>query len=768
MKKKFLFRALLFSSLTQLIFSQISFAEDKKYIAGNIILNGNSHIPNESVLYYLGLSTGGEYSQTEINQMVQKAYNTGYFKKISISHSDFKNIIMIDVIEQPVISSVKFYGNKKINDKDIEKFIKTKSGLTLSDTRLKRDSELILKMYQQKGFFSAVVNPKIIEEEGGGVTVAFEIKEGKKSVIGKILFTGDNTFSSTELKQSILSSEWVFYKFLSHTNTYDPDRFQVDAELITEYYQSRGYPYAKVVNTISELDAKSETFLVTFEIDAGKQYEFGNITLKDELKISDNKEILNSLQFIKNGQIFDINSIRKIISEINNILARKGYAFASIEHELIENNNKIDVKIIINTTNKFFVNNINIVGNSRTKDDVIRREMRISEHDTYDIARIERSIQRIKNLGYFDVVNFTPTQLKNSDKVDLEIDVKEKRTTTALFNVGYNTVIGPFLGVRYSEINLLGTGRDVSTNFQLAKLETAVDVSINEPYFMGYDVNAGVSVFYDKKRYQSSSSKNKYHVTSRGLGLSASYNLSEYLKHNVQYGLKFEEIHHNPNIIISDFLRSDTKTHTVSSVGHSFVYDQTDNIIVPTKGYIIQFGQNFAGLGGDSKYMQNTLSTAHYTPIYKDKIVMKIAGRGGTITGIGKKVRPLDNFYSEDSMIRGFAYNGIGPRDMQTLESLGGKTFFVATAELKFPLGLPKEVGMNGIAFTDCATLYDIDVPNGITNKYFNSKTLRASYGVGVIWESPIGLIRFEYGIPISKSKLDQVDRFNFSIGRSF
>ena len=774
------FKYLIINVLIQMSFFGAFGFEETKYHVDKTLIYGNAHIADNSVLYYLGLNPGNDYTKAEIEKMVQKAYETGFFKQISIDYSKFKNIVIVNVIEQPIISSIQFYGNRKISDKDIINNIRLKTGMTFSDKKMKKDIENVLKLYQAKGLFNTMVNSKIIENEGGSITIAFEIKEGKKSVIEKISFVGNKQFDESELKQNILSTEWAFYRFFSNTYNYDPERFKVDAELINEYYQSMGYPYANVVNTVSELDSISKAFVLTFFIESGEKFNFGKVNFHDGIKIKDNKEILDALKDIKKGKLFDINTIRKVISKINDVLARKGYAFAEIKHTMNINpeTKAMDVTITIKPTNKFFINKINIVNNTVTRDDVIRREMRVSENDSYDISKIERSLQRIRSLGYFSAVTFTPKQIDESDRVDLEIKVDEKRTGSAFFKIGYNTILGPFFGIDFAEPNLLGTGRTLSTNFQFAKLEKGLSISLVEPYFMGFDATAGISLFYDKRLYkQFGEIKNHleehgYYSASRGGIINTTYSLTEYLKHDLEYGLKFENIDYGKNAnLISKFLLREKNTHVVSSVGHTLIYDKTDNYSNATQGYILRFFQSFAGVGGNSKYLQHIISAANYTPIYKDKIIMKISGRGGIINGLSQKVRPLDNFYSEDTMVRGFEYNGIGPRDKKTFDALGGKRYYTGSVEIKFPLGLPNEVGMHGVAFTDFATLYGLDIPKGIdtnTNNYFDSKKLRASYGVGVIWNSPLGLIRMDYGVPFMKTKFDKIQKFNFSIGRSF
>jgi len=758
-------------SAVLVILQTIAYAAD--YKVDKIILGGNSHISDDSVIYYLGLNIGSVYTKQELDDMVGKAYETGFFKKISISHSQFKNILIVDIIEQPIISSIKFYGNHLIDAKSLQKVVRFKAGMTFSEDKMKKSTEAILKLFQDRGVFNAIVNPKIIENAGGGVDIAFEIKEGKKAVIKKINFIGNVEFGEKELKQQILSNEWVFYRAITGGYFYDPEKLNVDCELLNEFYHTNGYPFARVVDTTAELDNKNEAFKITFVIESGPKMRFGRVILNNQLKIDDKSEINEALGAIKIGQNFTINQIRVAISKINEILAKKGFAFTLIEYDLKENGDIVDVEIKINQSQKFFINKIDIKNNTRTKERVIRREMRISEKDSYDFSKIERSLQRIRNLGYFDDVVFTPKQVDNTDKVDIEIAVTEKRTANAQLNVGYNTVIGPLFGMQYSDLNLLGTGRNLNTNLSFAKLEKAFQFTINEPHFLGYEMTAGISALYNRKIYSNRSyDRNRYYVESRGISTHATYNLTEYLKHDLNYQFKTEEVDYagDPSFI-SAYLRPESNMSTVSSIGQIFIYDKTNNSVMPSDGYVLSFGQNFAGLGGDAKYMRNIIMASNYTSIYKDKVILKVSGQGGVITGLGKKIRMLNNFYSEDTMVRGFEYNGIGPRDVRTLDALGGKTFLAALVELKFPIGVPQEMRMNGLAFTDIATLYNIDIPNGVSvvqNPYYNSKSLRASYGFGVIWDSPLGLMRFEYGIPIKKEDYDQVQRFNFSIGRSF
>ncbi len=763
-------------------------AASDQYVVNKVTIIGNVRIPDASVLYYLNMHQGRTYTIDQISNMIRQAYATGFFKKITVDYLKKQGEVIIDVIEQPVIKDVELYGNRKINDKDIKAIIRLNQGLTFSETKLKSDVENILQMYQKRGMFNAIVNPKIIDNKNDTITIAYEIKEGSKAVIEKISFVGNGEFSGTDLKQSILSAEWRLYRFFSNSYIYDQDRLQIDAEIIKEYYQTRGYPNARVVDIISTIDAAKKAFAITFVIDAGEKYDFGSVTVENNIRSVNSNEINKVVDAKIRDKPFDINKVREMISKITGILAGKGYAFVDVDYKVKTKDGVADVIITIKESSRFFINRINISNNIKTYDKVIRREMRISEGDSYDLYDVERSLQRIKNLGYFSDVELSQKQVTNTDKVNLDFSVKEKNTASGLFNIGYSTVSGPFFGFNASEPNLFGTGRMISTGLQVAKRDKAFDFSISEPYFMGFNAISGIGLFFDKRTYKQfvgnkstqerltndeKLALSKYATMSWGFTVNTTYSLTEYLQHEVHYGVKLERLNKkNAKDImtsISPFLRPDMQTHTISSVGHGFVYDKTDSTIKTTKGYVLKLHQEFAGVGGNAKYMQNELVAAHYTPIYKDKVVLKMLIRGGTATGLGRKIRISDNFFSRDDMIRGFAYNGIGARDTNTFDALGGKNYFAGTAELKFPIGLPNEIDISGTAFVDTATLYKIDVPYHLRNiKYHNSSDIRSSYGVGIIWGSPLGLIRVSYGIPIAKKNFDQVERINFSFGRSF
>jgi outer membrane protein insertion porin family len=758
-----------------LIFTNLS-ASGLEYQLDKITTKGNNILTKETILHYLDLKEKKSYQEKELDNKVVKAYESGLFHKINLK-LESKNHLLIEIEEEPIIKEIKFYGNKKIKDQDILSGLKSQAGATFSPKRLKADTEALVKLYQDKGYFGVSVNPKLIEKEKS-LTIAFEIQEGKKASLDKIIFFGKGPFSDKELKEVIASQEWTFYRFLLSNYYYDPDRLDLDKELLENFYQNHGYPWAAVTNSKAELSKNHQSFLLKFFIEAGEKKIITKVLIDDQIGLNNKEELNKKLTKIKLNKAFNLNSIKKVEKELSDLLAAKGYAFAKVEHKIEKDGDKaVLVKILLHPSNKFFINKINIKNNTSTREEVIRREMKISEKDGYDLTKIEKSLQRIKNLGFFETVNFQPNQVGNSDKVDLDIIVKEKKTLSAFFKAGYSTAMGGLVGINFAQTNLLGSGRNLATNLTLAKLSKAFDIALTEPYFMGLDTAVGFGLFYEDRlmrQWMNNNNQlviNKHSNSSKGFNITSSYYLTDFLQQSWDYSFKFEKLHYGSNVFISDFLKSDTETHRVSALGHGLFYDQTDNLFAATKGYYVKFGQVLGGLGGDAKFIKNSLGLTSYKALYKDKVILKFSARLANITAWHNHlIRPLDNFYSEDNMIRGFAYNGIGPRDSITNDTLGGKNYFASSLEVKFPVGLPKELGFYGLAFLDAATLTDFDKPQNLVTQaqLLDSKKIRSSYGLSLVWESPLGLMRFDYGIPISKTSFDQIERFNFSLGKSF
>jgi outer membrane protein insertion porin family len=474
----------------------------------------------------------------------------------------------------------------------------------------------------------------------------------------------------------------------------------------------------------------------------------------------------------KKGKVYNGDLLEKTVDKMVDIMSEKGYAFASIEPVLKRDKEKqlMDIDYVIKETPRIYINQIVIRGNTRTMDEVLRREMRVREGDAYNTTKVKRSKQRIQNLGFFDKVEFDTRRIEGTNLVDLEIEVKEKKTGELNFGIGYSTVDKATGNVGLKERNLFGTGQVLGLNLQKSSLRFSNEVNYTKPYFTGRDIALGVDLFnyqLDKRNTLVFDQKTS------GMVVRGDYSITEHLGHQVRYSVKDENIS-NVESTASIALQNLAGQYVNSSVGHSLLYDKRDNRLDPREGYYFNLSQDYAGVGGSVKYLKNEGSAGYYIPVLGNTdFVVKFAAKFGHIDGIGQDIKSNDNFFLGGNNFRGFQYAGIGPRSKINGsfvggDSLGGKTYYVGTSEFRFPLGLPKDLGISGALFTDIGTLTGVDQINQTSTEVTDTGSLRAAYGLSFNWASPLGPIRLDFSKTAKKEDFDRTENFRFSFGTNF
>ncbi|RZI45637.1 outer membrane protein assembly factor BamA [Rickettsiales endosymbiont of Peranema trichophorum] len=726
-----------------------------------IEVTGNSRISVSTVEAYLTIKHGDLATQNQIDASIKSLFSTGFFSNIKIYTKD--SILFVELEENPIISKIAFEGNTNIKDEDFAKELGMSSRSVFSGLKLQNDLKRMVSMYQRRGYYNVVIEPKIVKLDQNRIDLVYEIREGILAKIKKISFIGNNDFTSSKLSNVLFSKESRWYRFFSSVDVYDKDKLILDQELLREFYLNEGYADFELLSTHAELTPKKDAFIITFNIHEGAVYKFGDVTIISKIPGIDLEPLYKLLTF-KKGTNFNQSSVNSTIDAITDHLGDNGYAFVDVDYDVMrERDQKIaNVNITINETYKTYINKINIKNNTRTLDKVIRREFRIAEGDPYNATKIYRSNQRIRNLGFFNAVNFKNTKTTDEeDKVDVEVEVEERSTGTVNFAVGYNTSIGALGSIGLAETNFLGKGQQVSIDIMRAQKDSEIVFSFTEPYFMDYPLTAGFDIFNSN---QSRMKRSSFNSTTSGLVLRLGYNITEYLSHGVRYSAKVARTSHVRNNA-TELIKDDRGNVFTSLVGHTLTYDRTDDSLSPSSGYMLKLSQDAAGLGGQSFYVDNKLVGAFYRPLYKRDVIFSAVARTGYITGWnGKRVRLSDRYFIDNDQMRGFDF--IGPRDRKTKEELGGNIFHSLTLEVGFPVGLPKESGLNGFVFSDFGTLYGIDMPKG-TNRssVYDDHFLRASYGLGIRWTSAIGTITIDYGIPFRKKSYDSVRYFRVSIG---
>ncbi len=736
-----------------------STGQDGASTISNIRIEGNQRIESRTILTYLNLNPGQSFNQDDINVGLKSLFATGFFADIKLLRQG--NTLIVQVKENPVISKVAFEGNDRIETKDLEKEMELQARSIYSQDKVQSDVQRILNIYRRSGRYNAVVEPKIIKLDQNRIDLVYEITEGPIAHVEKITFIGNQNFDNDTLRKSIRTEESNWYKFLSDNDKYDPDRLQFDQELLRRFYLSEGYADFQVKSANAELSADKESFYITFVIEEGPQYTLGDVKVANQLK-SKTPVDFTKIITTQAGDTYDSSKVEATVDAMTDELGNRGYAFVDIQPKLDKDKEKkiANLTYIIKPGPRVYVERINITGNVRTLDEVVRREFRLNEGDPYNTAKLQRSEQRINNLGYFEKVDIKNEQGSAPDKTVVNVDVKEKSTGEVNLGAGYSTTDGVLGQVGVSERNLLGSGQELHSNFTLSTRRRQAQLGYTEPYFLDRELSAGFDIY---RVYTDFTDVSGFVNDSEGITLRSKYSLLEKLQHSVYYSLRNNVIKDVP-ADASAFIRQQIGTNTTSSIGQSLTYDGRDNKFTPTKGYFGQISQELAAFGGNNKFVKHEAKASYYYPI-ASKWIFGVMGSGGYVFGLDQNVRINDRFFIGGDDFRGFQVAGLSPRDTSTSDSLGGNAYYVTTAELRFPLGTPEELGLSGAVFNDAGALWDVDDtgPN-----IADTSALRSAAGFGLIWTSPFGPIRVDLTYPYLKQKSDRTQTLRFSFGTRF
>lgn len=728
-------------------------------VVRQIVVQGNQRVEAETVRSYMPIAQGDRYDPGRIDRALKALFATGLFADVTIRRQG--DALVVVVVENPVINRLAFEGNRRISDQALEQEVQLKPRVVYTRSRVQSDVQRLLQVYRRSGRFAATIEPKVIQLPQNRVDLVFEINEGSTTGIRKIDFIGNRAYGDGRLQDAIVTKETRWYRFLTSDDTYDPDRLTLDRELLRKFYLGRGYADFRVASAVAELTEDRKDFFVTFTVDEGERYRFGKIDLTTTLRNLDPAE-LRPLITTAAGDVYNADEVENTIESLTFALGQRGYAFVDIRPRVDRNRDSlaIDVTYEINEGPRVYVERINISGNVRTLDKVIRREFRVVEGDAFNTAKNRRSRQRIRSLGFFDKVDINTQQGSAPDKVVLEVDVAERSTGELSFGAGISTSESVVGDISLRERNLLGRGQDLRIGGTLSLRRQQLDLSFTEPYFLDRNVAAGFDVFHINRDLQIRSS---YDEKTTGTRLRASYPITENLRQSLRYTLRQNEIK-DIDVDTSPFIRRDEGEELTSSVGYELIFDTRDDRFLPSEGYVIRGGQEFAGLGGDVRYVQTTGGWSYYYPFATD-LVGSLSVNGGHIVGLDQDIGVVNRFFLGGDSFRGFETGGVGPRDVNTDDSIGGNVFGVGAAEMRFPLGVARELGILGRVFTEFGVLTDADVSGpGLED----SATPRLSIGFGFSWRSPFGPIAVDFAQALVKEEFDETEFFRFSFGTRF
>lgn len=724
-----------------------------------IKVTGNKRIEAATVLSYIPIKPNQEYDQGDLNQALKDLYNTGYFSDVQMNRQG--DILVIEVIENAIINQVAFEGNSKLKDDKLKEETQLRPREVLSRTKIQSAQQRILDIYRRMGRYNATVVPKVIKLSDNRVDLVFEIDEGDVTYVRKINFIGNKNISTSNLEKALLTKRTRWYRFFASDDTYDPDRFIADQQLLREYYYDSGYPDFRLINAVSELSPDQKDLFLTFTLEEGDRYTFGKFDIQSEIKKVRPQELLPLVTYSE-GNWFSRKMIEKTIQAITEAVGEQGFAFAQVEPVIVKNkdNKSIDITYEIKEGPRVYIERIEILGNDRTRDEVIRREIRIQEGDAYNATFIKRAEQNLNDLGYFKKVDVTTEAGSTPDKAKLIITVEEQSTGELGLAVGFSTLDRALGNIHFTERNFMGTGRTVHSDFTIASRRQEFDIGITDPYFMGYNLEAGGNIFHIRsKRISAFTEKNS------GGRVNVGYKLSENLYQNWSYTLQRDQISDVPSFS-SAYIRQMKGSAINSAAGHALVFDKRNSRREPTAGYSLSLSNSLSGLGGDIGYLKNALGgSAFYSPI--DDVVLNARATVGNVIKTNKRIRVADQVFLGADSFRGFSYGGMGPRDARTLDAIGGSRYWVGTLETVFPIGLPNEFGVKGAVFSDFGSVWgsELKIPD---NPILDKKKMRASVGVGISWNSPFGPLRIDYAIPVKKQKHDDLQRVFFGVSSRF
>ncbi|MGE0753962.1 MAG: outer membrane protein assembly factor BamA [Alphaproteobacteria bacterium] len=726
----------------------------------NVKVEGNQRIEGLTIMSYLGLKAGDSFSQADIDGSLKRLYNTGFFSDVKLMRSG--DTLIVRVTENPLISQVAFEGNDRIDDESLLAEVELKARSILSRDKLQNDVKRILDIYRRAGRYNATVDPKVIQQDQNRVDLVYEITESEVAYIEHIDFIGNDNYSTGTLQDVIRSSEESWWNFLTDDDIYDPDRLQFDQELLRRFYTSEGYADFQVKSAHAELSPGKDAFYATFVIEEGPRYSVGKVDVISELKSKEEVDFSGEI-VTEAGETYDSTEVEESVDSMIKKLGDMGYAFVDIQPQLERNkdSNTIDLTYVIKPGPRVYVERINITGNVRTLDEVVRREFRLSEGDPYNASQLQRSEQRLNNLGFFEKVEIKNEEGSAPDKTVVNVDVQEKSTGEINMGAGFSTTDGALADFGIKEKNLLGRGQELRTRVTYAARRKQFELGFTEPYFLNRELATGFDIYRINQEFQRESS---FDSDVRGITLNMGYSLQEKLRHNITYTLRSTDITDIPSTA-STYIQQQAGKNITSSMGHNITYDDRDNKFDPTTGYYLQATQEVAGLGGDSRYVMHELKSSYYYPLYP-RWTLGFLGSGGYILGYsGRDVRINERFYVGGDDLRGFRSAGIGPRDTSTRDALGGNAYYTGTAELKFPLGLPEELGVTGAAFTDVGSLWQVDDTGA---NVFDNNSPRVSVGAGILWSSPFGPIRIDFAHAVIREDRDLTESIRFSFGTRF
>lgn len=729
----------------------------------NVKIEGNERVDAATILNYAGISRGQEVTAGGLNDAYQRIVNSGLFETVELVPQG--STLVIKVVEYPIVNVISIEGNKRLKDEKLTEILQSKPRRIYSPSLAEADAAAIAEAYRVSGRLAATVTPKIIRRSDNRVDLVFEVTEGKVVENERISFVGNKDFSDRRLRQVLETKQAGLLRNFIQRDTYVPERLELDKKVLTDFYLSRGYIDFQVLDASAELTRERDATFVTFTVREGLSYDIGKVSTVSEVEGLDAAEF-EAVQKIRPGQTYSPLLIDNNVTRMETLALKKGLNFIRVEPRLTKNERGqvVDVQFAIVKGERIFVERIDIEGNTTTLDQVIRRQFRTVEGDPFNPREIRQAAERIRALGFFSDTQVNADQGSSPDQVVVKVGVEEQPTGSLSFGLTYSVASGTGFNVGFSETNFLGRGQKLSLSVSTASSNQNSSFSFTEPALLGRDLSFSIGAYYRT----SESDYSYYDTRNVGFTTGIGFPLGEQSNLDLRLGLSRDDLYNytgDSPIIADEAARGSLDT---VSLGYSYEFDNRITGLNPKGGVLLRFGQDFAGLGGDTKYIKTTALALAETKVMNEEVTLRAIFEGGAISSLGGNTSRVTDRFFGNGKIRGFEPNGIGPRDLGATndDALGGNLFAVARFEADFPLGLPEEYGITGGAFMDVGSVWSLDNDGG--GAVDDSFIPRATVGLSVFWTTPIGPLRFNFSHAVKKEDYDKEQTFDLTISTKF
>ena len=740
----------------------------------DIRVDGNQRIETGTIRSYMLVAPGDAYNGERVDASLKTLYATGLFSDVSISRDG--SALVVHVKENPIVNRIAFEGNHKFNDEALRAAIQLRPRAVFTPALAQSDRQRILDMYAKAARFAARVEPKIIELAQNRVDVVFEITDGPTTLVSRIVFVGNKAYGERTLRDVIGSRETAWWRFLSSSDIYDPDRINYDKELLRRYYLKSGYADFEVTAAAAELAPDRSSFFLTYTLNEGERYRISKVSVNSSLHAIPAAVLEPQLE-MSAGDWYDGDAVERSIQALTDYVQNHGQPFVDVRPRVARNRDQHTIELVFDVVEgpRVYVERIDITGNTRTMDKVIRREFRLAEGDAFNAALLRRTRQRLQDLDYFNAVSLANRPGSAPDKANVDAQVEEKATGELTIGGGYSTDIGALVNFGIRERNLIGSGLDAGLNTTLAQKQSQINLSLTDPYFLDRNVVAGVDVFLVQNNNQTVAEYSERRI---GFSLRAGYEFSEHLRQNWAYSLVQRNVY-NIQPQASLYVQDEQGTTLLSQVSQTITLDYRDSRLDPRQGWVMRLGTDFAGLGGDAHFIRTKVDGTYFIPL--DRIFgsndwnIAISAGAGYLFNLGYPEHIIDRFFLGGDNLRGFQTAGAGPHAIPTTanpgnDSLGGRVIWTQSTEFRFPLPISSDLGLSGRTFVDMGGLNKLSslVINGTKVGVNNDWSPRLSAGVGVSWKTPFGLINIDLAQAILKKSYDQTEIFRFGFGTRF